>query len=221
VTLTIPTADLVGCIADAMHFISPDKEDVERRCVHLRWDGHLFHASALDGIRCAVSSWSPDDQPDKDVQDALEVQLGGGDPFEFLLAADDAKHLLDTAKPIKNLEYVPLFLDHDDAALRVRRAKQTRVPGFALTYDSQPSGFPDVREFVVRAMGRVDDVKEVWFNAALLADFGKVRQRGHAAKFTFGGADSPTVIEIGDRFVGAIQPVRVGGDTTQQLGEEQ
>lgn len=212
-TTTIPTADLVGCIADALNFVSPDKEDTERRCVHLRWTGDLFHASALDGIRCAVSSWSPDDRPDKDVQDALETKLGGGDPFEAILGFDDAKHLLDTAKPIKNLEYVPLFLDCDGWSLSVRRAKQTRVPGFSLTYDGMTHAFPDVREVVVAALAGIEPVKEIWFNAVLMADFGKVRQRGGAAKFTFGGPEHATVVEIGERFVGAIQPVRAADES--------
>ncbi len=209
--LTIPSADLAGCIADALHFISPDKEDAEHRCVHLRWDGRLFHASATDLLRVAVSSWSPEDQPDKDVQDPLGVELGSvDDPWEFLLSADDAAHLLKAAKPIKDLEYLPLFVDVDGSVMSVKRSKQHRVPGFALSYDGLPYGFADLRVFVANAMGAAEPVKEWGVNMLLAMDFGRVRQRGGGAKWTFAGADRPAVVEIGHRFVGAIQPIRLG-----------
>lgn len=208
--LTIPTSDLVGCIADTLHFVSPDKDD-PLHSVHLRWDGRQFHATATDTIRAAISSWSPDDQPEKDVQHELGVELGSADdPWTFVLAVDDATHLLATAKPIKKLEYLPLYVECDGTQLQVRRARQARVPGFALTYDAEPHTYPDVREVVVGAAAFTEPVKEIWYNAALLADFGKVRQRGHAAKLTFGGTTKTTIIEIGERFIGLIQPVRTG-----------
>jgi hypothetical protein len=178
--------------------------------VHLRWDGAQFHASSTDGIRAVVSSWSPDDRPDKDVQEELGIGLGGDDePWEFILASEDAAHLLSTAKPIKHLEYVPLFVDCDGLNLTVRRAKQLRCPGFSVAYDGKTHGFPDLRETVVAAMGKAEATKEIWFNASLMADFSKARQRGGPAKFTFAGPDAATVVEIGERFVGVIQPVRI------------
>lgn len=210
-TLTIPSNDLVGCIADALNFISPDKEDLERRVVHLRWDGELFHASATDGLRVAVSSWSADDPPERDEQHELGVELGSDDPpWEFLLSSDDATHLVKTAKPVKGLEHVALVIDHDGEVLGVKRSKQARVPGFALAYDAQPYAYPDLRRFVVAALEDAEPVKEISLNMALVVDFGKVRQRGHAARWTFAGTEKPAVVEIGPRFVGAIQPVRVG-----------
>lgn len=213
--LTITTADLAGCIADALNFISPDKEDDQRRVVHLRWDADhdLFHASATDAIRVAISSWSPDDKPEQDVQHELGVELGSDGPsWEFVLTADDAAHLLKTIKPVKGLEYVPLFLDCDGALLGVTRSKEARVPGFALSYDSAGTPFPDLRTVVVEALGRAEPVKEIWWNQALAMDFGKVRQRGNAAKWTFAGSDKPAVVEIGERFVGALMPVRTGDE---------
>lgn len=207
--LTIPTTDLLGCIGDCMPFITPDKDDVAMRVVHLRWDGDLFHASATDGIRAVVSSWSPDDKPDDDVQGELGVDLGDDNgPWEFLLSADDAAHLLKAAKPVKGFEYTPLFVEVDGDLLRVRRAKEARLPGFVITYDRAGDAFPDVRQYVVDAAGKAEPVKEIAWNASLMADFGKVRQRGHAARWTFSGDRSPAVVEIGERFVGALMPVR-------------
>lgn len=212
--LTIPTTDLLGCIGDCLPFISPDKDDVERRCIQLRWDGDTFHASATDGIRAVVSSWNPDDDVDEDVQFEIGTTLGEDTPgeWQFLLSADDAAHLLKTAKPVKGLEYVPLFVELDMTLLKVRRAKQARLPGFTITYDGLDFPFPDLRGYVVEAAGRVEPVKEIAFNAVLVADFGKVRQRGNPARWTFGGDRHPAVVEIGDRFVGVIQPVRPAED---------
>lgn len=210
-TLTIPTSDLVGCVADALNFISPDREDVERRVVHLRWDGALFHASATDSIRVAVSSWSPDDPPEQDEQHELGVELGSDDgPWEFLLSSDDATHLVKTAKPVKGLEHVPLYVEYDGEVLGVKRAKQSRVPGFTLSYDAQPYVFPDLRKFVVDAMANAEPVKEIALSMALLKGFAEVRQRGAAARWTFAGTERPAVVEIGNRFIGAIQPARAG-----------
>ena len=212
--LTIPTADLLGTIGDCLPFISGDKEDVERRCVHLRWDGAMFHASSFDGIRAAVSSWDPDDIPDTDVQDEIGTALGEDTDgeWEFLLSSDDAAHLLKTAKPVKGMEYVPLFVTFDGPLLTVRRAKATRLPGFTLAYDGMGHAFPDLRGFVVEAAGKTEPVKEISFNAVLMADFGKVRQRGNPARWTFAGDRSPAVVEIGERFVGALMPVRPAED---------
>jgi hypothetical protein len=215
VTTIIPTADLIGTIGDAKVFISSDKEDVERRCVHLHWTGDLWHASAIDGIRAAVSSWSPDDQPEKDVQGELGFVWGGGDPFEIILSIDDAEHLLAAAKPVKGLEYVPLVLDCDGFQLTVKRAKQTRLPGFTLGYDGMAHAFPDVRAILVEAMAKAEPVKEMWFNLKYLATFAEVRQRGGPAKYTFAGPNHLAVMEIGQRFVGAIMPVRIGDDSVE------
>lgn len=97
--ITIPTAELVGILCDAIPFISADKDDVERRVVELRWDGSMLHASALDGFRAVVSSWHPDDDPCRPVEYPLGTDLGGDDkPWDVLLEADDVKHLIDTAK---------------------------------------------------------------------------------------------------------------------------
>ncbi len=208
-TITVPSADLCGILADTQHFITPDKEDTEHRVVNLRWDGVLLHASATDGIRAAVSSWHPDDEPEKDVQDTLGVELGGADePWDITLTIDDVKHLLGVAKPVKGLEYLPLALDCDGGILSVKRAKQSRVPGFSLAYDGVGGPYPDQRFVVVEALGRVEPTKEFWVNAVLMADFGRVRQRGGCAKWTF--TDKAAVVEIGERFAGLIAPVRSG-----------
>lgn len=215
--LTIPSIDLLGTIGDCLPFIDADKDAVERRCVQLTWDGALFHASATDGIRAAVSSWDPDDVPDEDVQDEIGTTLGEDTDgaWSFVLSSDDAAHLLKTAKPVKGMEYVPLHVTYDGELLTVRRSKATRLPGFTLAYDGMAHDFPDVRTYVVEAAGKAESVKEIAFNAVLMADFGKVRQRGNPARWTFAGDRSPAVVEIGERFVGAIMPVRPSEDRAE------
>jgi hypothetical protein len=84
------------------------------------------------------------------------------------------------------------------------------LPGFKVSYDGMPHVFPDVRELLVAAAVHVDATKEVWFNPALLADFAKVRTRGGEMKLTFAGSERTTIVEIGHRFIGGIQPVRAG-----------
>lgn len=214
-TITIPTAELVGILCDAISFISADKDDVERRVVELRWDGSMLHASALDGFRAVVSSWHPDDDPCRPVEYPLGTDLGGPDaPWDVVLEADDVKHLIDTAKTRKGQEYVPVVVDADPPVLAVTRAKLHRlVPGFKVSYDGTSSQFPNVREMIVTAAGDVEATKELWFNPCLMADFAKVRQRGGPMKLTLAGPLHPAIVEIGTRFIGLIQPVRNGEQT--------
>lgn len=50
-------------------------------------------------------------------------------------------------------------------------------------------------------------LRSVAYSPKLLADFGKVRPRG-PLRLTFAGEHKPTLVAIGERFVGAIQPVK-------------
>jgi hypothetical protein len=215
VTITVPSAELAGILGDALPFISADKDDVERRVIELRWDGSMLHASALDGFRAVVSSWHPDDDPSRPVEYPLGTDIGGDDrPWDVVLHAEDVKHLLATAKTPKGQEYVPVTIDADPPVLTITRAKLHRlVPGFKASYDGASSEFPNVREMIVNAAGAVDATKEVWFNAALVADFAKARQRGGPMKLTLAGPLHPAIVEIGERFIGLIQPVRNGEQT--------
>ncbi len=215
--LTISTIDLLGCIADALPFIPADKDDTTLRCVQLRWDGERLHVSATDHYRVAISSWDPDDTPDEDVQYEIGTTLGedGDGTWEFLLTADDAAHLLKTAKPSKGHEYAPLFVTFDGPLLKVRRDREAQVPGFTLTYEGLSHEYPDLRGYVVEAAGKAEPVKEISWNAVYMADFGRVRQRGGAARWTFSGDRSPAVVEIGERFIGALMPVRPAEDKAE------
>ncbi len=208
--LTIPTRDLLGCIADALPFIPSDKDDTTLRCVQLRWDGSLLHVSATDRYRVAISSWDPDDTPDDDVQYEIGTVLGedSDGTWECMLSADDAGHLLKTAKPSKGHEYAPLFVTLDGELVKVRRDREAQVPGFSLIYEGLDLEFPDLRGHVVEAAGKAEPVKEISFNAVYLATFGSVRQRGNTSRWTFAGDRGPAVVEIGERFVGALMPVR-------------
>ncbi len=210
--LTISTADLLGILGDVIPFISPDKDDIQRRCVHLRWDGTMLHASATDQLRIAVSSWHPDDDPDHDVQPQIGVVPGEDHPttWRALLSADDVNHLLKSAKPIKGLEDAPIFVTVDEATVVVERHKQPRLPGMRLTFDCLEHDFPDLRASLVEAAGHAEPVKEIAWNAVLMAAFAQVRQRGHAARWTFTGDRHPAVVEIGNRFVGSITTISDG-----------
>jgi hypothetical protein len=211
--LTIPTSDLLGILGDALPFISPDKDDIERRCIDLRWDGTMLHAGATDVTRVVVSSWHPEDDPDHDTQLQFGVVLGEDRPttWQILLSADDVGHLLKTAKPVKGLEQTLLTLVYADGpVLEVARAKQARLPGIQLAYDGLNFAFPDLRQALVEAASRAEAVKEIAWNGELMADFGRVRQRGGPARWTFSGPQHPAVVEIGTRFVGSIQPVPEG-----------
>lgn len=208
--LTIPTADLRGVISDVLPFAGPD-DLPDLHIVQLVWDGDMLHACAYDTIRAAVSSWHPTDRPEKDVQEDLFASLGSGDePWMVLLDAGDAADLLAAFKPKKGYEYVPLHVDWHNGLLKVRRDRAARLPGAQIELEGQEHTFPDLRVQVAEAGELVEKVDEIAFNVEYLAALAKVRQRGGAATFTFGGSTRPTIVTIGERFTAAISPVRTG-----------
>lgn len=207
--ITIPSADLHGIIHDAHQLVSPDKDDEQGRSVHLYWDGSMMHAAVCTPFRAAMSSWHPDDDPDQDTQTELGVTLGGADePWGIVLTHDDAKHLLANVKPPKHREYTPIEVEYRDGIIIVTRRKQTRLPGFRLTIDGFGDDYepPDVSALVEKTLAGAQSTSTVAFNACLLADFGKVRQRGCAMRLILAGPMA--AVRIGERFAGAIGTVR-------------
>ena len=209
-SLTITTADFTGLLGDVLPFALADDDLPVLNAVHLMWDGRQLHAQATDHRRIAWASWHPDDAPERDVQGDIFHQPGSGDPpWQILIPLADAAHVVKTFKlPAKEAVRVPLTLDVVlGQRLSVERFRDDGHPEITIVIDNRPGEFPDVRNMLSKVDG-IAPVEGLAFTAKLLADFAKVRPRG-PLELKFTGDRSPVLVTIGERFVGAIAPVRL------------
>lgn len=210
--ITIPTGDLTGILADVVPLACPDPELPQIHSVHIEWDGKMLHAIATDRIRVGISSWHPDDEPETDAQDDLFTTYGGADePWSATIPLGDAKDLVKVFKlPLKE-QRVPLNIELVDGRVKVVRHRDTGYSAITTVIDGVTEAeYPNVRA-LMSGSDAIDAVKEVAFTAKWLADFAKVRPRG-PLELMFTGAEKLCHVAIGSRFVGAIAPVRRGGD---------
>lgn len=204
--ITIPTGDFTGILADVLPFAFPKPDLAELNTIRLEWDGEMLHAVATDISRAGWSMWAPDDDHDDDYQTDITTRWGGADePWSVLLPYDDAQHLVKTYKLAAKEWHVPLTVEEDRGALLVKRSADTGHAAIRTDIRGRFVEFPDPRE-VLEARQDFKPLPALAFSPRQLADFGKVRPRGPMV-MGFTGELTRTVVRIGNRFVGSIQPV--------------
>ena len=211
--ITIPTGDFTGILADVVPFAAPDDDMPDINCVRLEWDGYRLHALATDRYRIGVSTWEKGDSDGEDVQDDLFTDWGSGDdPWAMSIALDEAKELVKVFKLGPKEHHTPVTVDYDAGRwhAKVVRARETGHSAITVVTPDTRAEFPDVRALMTKN-DRLESVMSLGFSAKMLADFAKVRPRG-PMELKFTGAEGLTHVTIGERFVGAIQPVRFGKD---------
>jgi hypothetical protein len=212
-TITIPTRDLCGIIADAIPFALPDDDLPALAAVRVEWDATRLHAMATDGYRVGWSTWDPDDAPPADEQPDLFTEPGGADdPWHAYLPVADARALVAAYKLPPKEAGCPLSVGMLDGLFTVARVRESGHPALTMTI-AGVTGIepPDIRALLAGHTA-VEPVKEIAYTGRWLADFGaKVRQTG-PLRLTF--CDRITLVNIGERFTGAIVPVRDGDGVT-------
>lgn len=213
--ITVPTGELVGLLADTIPFACPDPELPGVNSVRLEWDRHMLHALSTDRIRIGIASWHPDDEPEGEVQDDLFTKFGGADePWAVLIPLEDAKHIVKVFKLGPKEQRTPLTVDAHNASVTVKRSRDTGYPEMTVRVEGRLDEFPDLRAVLADA-DTVQPVTGLAYGAKFLADFAKVRPRS-PLELTFTGATSPTLVQVGQRFTGAIMPTRVGDERERQ-----
>lgn len=207
--IVIPTSDLVGILSDVIPFAHPDDEATSMHCVRLTWDGEQLNAITTDGYRIGWASWMPGDvNAGQELQDELFTDWASGDePWTMMLALPDAKEIVKVFKlGPKPGAVAPLFLDYDEERRRLKVERARESGHSAITYAAVDEfvEFPDVQRQLQEA-DMLTDVRSVVYHAPGLADFAKVRPRGPLV-LVF--AEGITHVSIGERFIGAIIPVR-------------
>lgn len=210
-TLTVPTWDLVGVVADCVPFAFPKDDLLMLHGVRIEWDGERLHALASDRYRVAWSQWHPDDDPPADTQADLFTKLGGNDgPWGVFLHLEDAKKLVQIYKLPMKQSGAPLTVDVDLNRITVTRARETGHAAITAAFEGLEVEMPDLRGLLVNNAA-LTETDQISYQPAYLADFAKVRPAG-PLEMRFTGSSGLTHIAIGQRFVGAIMPVRLGED---------
>lgn len=221
--ITIPAGELCGLLLDVIPF-GVDHPDSQHCAVRLEWDGELLHAMTMDSVRVGWSQWCPEDLPPVDVQDPIGTVWGGSRvPWAITIALHDAAEIAKIFRlPAKEAYGSPLSVDVDQAPtdgpdgapatktlLRVRRDADTGRSALTGVWEGVeiPLTLAAARELFAR-WDKVAKIPSIAFNPSLLADFAQVRTRGGAMRMTFTGRERPTLIEIGRRFQGLIQPIK-------------
>jgi hypothetical protein len=201
--ITIPTSELLGLLSDAIPFANPDDDLPLLNSVRVEWDGRRLHAQATDRYRVAWSQWDQED---------MFTQWGGvDDGWVALVPLAAAKGLVKNYRlPAKEAVRCPLTVELDWTKLTVKRSGATGHDELTTTIDGLPpetsTQYPDLRALLANH-DTTWPVRGLSFTAKLLADFAKVRPRG-SLEMSFTGQKTPVLVSIGERFRGAIMPVR-------------
>ncbi|GAA0720177.1 hypothetical protein Drose_06465 [Dactylosporangium roseum] len=216
-SVTVPTGNFVGALADVIPFACTDKDLPFINAVRIEWDGDQLHTLATDMYAVGISSYAKDDDTwgVEVAEDDLFTDFNSGDdPWSITISLDDAKEIVSDYKLAPKLGRVPLTVDydHEHARLTVKRGRETGHPAKRTTVEALPADaqFPDVRQVLADA-SVTQKVMGLRFDAKRLAVFSKVRPTG-PLELTFTGETSATLVAIGDRFVGAVMPVKVNDE---------
>lgn len=205
--ITVPTGDLVGILSDVIPFASTDEDDEILRSVRIEWDGKAMHTLATDRYRLAWSTWDPNDDHEEEHQDSLFTDWGGADnPWAATIGLYDAKHLVKTYKLGAKELWVPLTVEAGDRVVKVVRQRDSGHSAITTVAADLFITYPDLRALLANNDIAVP-TDQLQFTAKYLADFAKVRPRGPLSMMLT-GPHGLVHITIGERFVGAIQPVR-------------
>lgn len=131
---------------------------------------------------------------------------GTDDPWHATISLEDAKHLVKTYKLGSKEIWVPLTIEHVGRSVRVVRSRDTGHSAISTVCVDTFVEFPKVRD-ILAAKDTVAPAAGFNLNAKYLADFAKVRPRGPLV-MRFTGEHSLIHLSIGERFAGAIQPIR-------------
>lgn len=206
-TITIPTCELTGILSDAIPFASADKEFPAINAVKVDWDGQMLHAQATDRYVIGWAQWHPDDGPAQDEQEDLFTKWGGADdPWSVLLPLDDAKDIASVFKLSAKEGWAPLTVEYLDGRLKVIRTRDTGHSAITQVVEGRTEEYPDLRKLLAEA-NLFEPTDGLSYDAKRIALFAKVRQRD-AMRLTFTGETRLTHVSIGERFSGAIMPVR-------------
>lgn len=212
-TLTIPTSELVGGLADVIPFAYPKADDPACNTVRLEWDGDTFHAMATDRRFAGWSRWNVDDEPadGEPAEDDLFTTWGSDDgPWVAYIGLDDAVEARKMFKLPAKQGRIPVTVHVEHKMVTIRRGPEGGQNAITLEISTDPTMIEqglDVRAFIDTTEAAPGPVETIRFDPTRLAAFAKVRSHGPmVVRFT--SAHKPAWVGIGTRFSGIVAPIR-------------
>lgn len=206
--ITIPTTELIGCLADVLPQISDEKSALAG--VKIEWDGESLHFTTYDVLSGATVLWTPGEGPEEEADDEQEdIRWGGDDaPWATWIWLASAKEILKLFKLPAKLWRVPVTVKCSTSRDRliIERTDSPRGERL-LTVPADPEqlkNIPDVRAVADRVGRQLGAIPiGAAFTTSRLGAFGAVRP--HAGLTLHFGADGdPVGIHVGSRFAGFI-----------------
>jgi hypothetical protein len=215
-SITIPTTELIGCIADVLPQISDPKGSLAG--IKIEWDGEALRFTAYDVHSGATVEWVPGEGaegdmaegPDGEIGDPNDIAWGGADaPWKAWIWLPQAKEILKLFKLPAKLWRYPVTIGVDSITgnrLAIEREDGPRV-GRLLTLptaNDQLRHIPDVRAIATREADPAGP-QSLRFYHQRLGAFGPVRAHGVMVTH-FGTVNEPVGVKIGSRFHGFVYP---------------
>lgn len=207
-TITIPTAELVDTLAEALAFTPLDKDNYWHG-VLIEWDGEALHVSAYDVLSGARISWIPGTGAEERADEEVDVPSFGGDdaPWRVFLSVPSVKEVVKTYKLAAKFAQVPLLLKvtPTGSALIVERSRDTGQSQHMGMWPSDPDRadkIPDVGGIAGLSDGPGVPLVGTTLSAFRLAAFAAAARHG-VLVLTHG---DPISLTAGDTFAGFLYP---------------
>lgn len=214
--ITIPTAELIGCLTDVLPHVSDPKHGINPG-VKIEWDGEALHFTVYDVYSGVSILWLPGEGAESEVDDSEDDSIvwGGGDsPWSTFLPYDTVKEIVKVFKLPSKLWRFPVNLKCSPTGdrLTIEREDGPRTGRFLQVFadPSVVSQFPDVRAIAYAEDGEYPAADAVVFSPYRLAAFGAGRPLG-VLKLTLRGPDEPVGVMMGSRSAGFIYRSEASG----------
>lgn len=201
-SLTIPAANLVRVLHDALPFAGTDTDLPQISAVYIEAAGGVFTVTATNRY----------------VLGHARTTCDGGLPAPLLISADDARLIAQLFRPNRRSVTGPtVTIITDEHVARFAYADSDSLgllPELGVAVRLRHIAFPKYQHLLTRrSKADWDGSTAIGFNPRLLNLFGKVTDANqHHLRMFLNGPTRATVVEIGEDFIGIVMPVKIAHD---------
>lgn len=213
--ITIPTTELIGCIADMLPHITDDKGATAGLVIE--WTGGALNFAVFDTYSGAEVTWVPGEGAEGTYETGEgeeDIDWGGDDDsWRVFIWLADAKEIVKLFKlPAKLWRFpVKLKVNLSRTKLTVERDDMTRGERLLVvsTYNDVLRHIPSIPQ-VATMQSETTMRRGIEISAARLGAFGLARPHG-PMHISWGQGGEPVRVTVGSRIEGFVYPPGKGG----------